>query len=108
MNESDVSYLGDFNIWVEDIRNNDAQNFLRLLTNFSLVNLLNKLTYNSGHTLDLSITKNLPSLVKRLTVDTLSSLSDLRNGNFHLNFSYAKAERTFIRFRKYNSSFQVI
>ena len=57
INETDVIYLSDFNIWVDDVGNNDAQNLLRLLDNFSLVNLVNEPTYNSGHTLDLVITK---------------------------------------------------
>ena len=56
INEADVINMGDFNIWVHDFGNSDAQNFLRLLNNFSLVNLVNKHTYNSGHTLDLVIT----------------------------------------------------
>ena len=87
INEADVIYLGDFNIWVDDIRNNDAQNYLRLLNNFSLVNLVNKHTYKSGHTLDL--------VVKSLTVDTINTLSDHRNVKFHLNFIYASVERKF-------------
>ena len=28
INEAEVIYLDDFNIWVDDTRNNDAQNFL--------------------------------------------------------------------------------
>ena len=49
INEADVIYLGNFNIWIEDIRNSDAQNFLRIINIFSLINLINKPTYNSGH-----------------------------------------------------------
>ena len=100
INEADVIYLGDFNIWVDDMGNNDAQNFLRLLVSFSLVNLVNEPTYNSGHTLDLVITKNHHFLVKNLTVDTNNTLSYHRNVIFHLNFNYAKAERKLIRPRK--------
>ena len=50
INEADVIYLCDFNIWVDDIGNNGARNFLRLLDNFVLVNLVIEPTYNSGHT----------------------------------------------------------
>ena len=100
INRADLIYMGDFNIWVDDIRNNDAQNFLRLLNKFSLVNLVNKPTYNSGHTLDLVITKSHHSLVKSLNVDTINTFSDQRNVIFHLNFNYAKVERKIIRFRK--------
>ena len=57
INEADVSCLGDFNICVDDIKDNDAQNFLRSLNNFSLDDLVNKPTYNSGQTLDKVITK---------------------------------------------------
>ena len=71
INEADVIYWGDFNIWVDDIRSNVAQNFFRLLNKFSLVNLVTKHTYNSGHNLALVITKIHHSLVKSLTVDTI-------------------------------------
>ena len=100
INEADVIYLGDLNIWVDDVRNNDAQNFLRLLNTFRLVNLVNEPMHNSGHTLDLVITKNHHSLMKSSTVDTITTLSDHRKVNFQLNFNYAKIERKLIRFRK--------
>ena len=93
INEADVIYLEDFNIMVDDIRSNDARNFLSLLNNFSLVNLINKPTYNSGHSLDLDTTKNHHSLVKSLTVDTINTWYDHKNVIFHLNFSYAKVEK---------------
>ena len=34
INEADAINLGDFNICVDNFRNNDAQNFLRLLNNY--------------------------------------------------------------------------
>ena len=105
INESNVIYLGDFNILVADNRNNDAQNFLRLLNNFSLINLVNKPMYNSGHTLDLFITKSHHCLVENFIVCTINTLSDHRNVYFHLKFTYAKVERKLIRFRKKNFSF---
>ena len=37
INEADVIYLGHFNICVDDILNNYAQNSLRVLNNFTLV-----------------------------------------------------------------------
>ena len=37
INEADVIYLGDLKIWVHDIQNNEALNFLRLLDNLALV-----------------------------------------------------------------------
>ena len=64
ISEADVIYLGDFNTWVDDIRYNDAQNFLRILNYLSHGNLVNESTYNSGHTLDLAVTKNHHSLDK--------------------------------------------
>ena len=88
--EADVIYQGDLNIWVDDIRNDDAQNFLKLLNKFSLVNLVNKPTYNSDYTLDLVNTKSHHSLAKSLFVDTINTSSDHRNVNFHLNFNFAK------------------
>ena len=70
------------------------------MNNYSLVNLVNKPTYNSGRTLDLVITENHHSLMKRLTVDTINTLTDHRNVIFQLNFNYAKVEIKLIRFRK--------
>ena len=61
IHESDVTYLGDFKIWVEDNRSNDNQLFFQI-----------KKTYYSVHILQLVVTKNHHSLVKNLTVDTLS------------------------------------
>ena len=92
INEADVIYLGDFNIWVDDIRNNDAQNFLRLLNNFSLVNLVNKPTYNSGHTLDLVITKNHHSFVKKLTCNTLNTTGCVKSSwtQKKINYFYTR------------------
>ena len=75
------------------------------MNNFILVNLVNEPTNNSGHTLDVAITKNHHSLVKSLTVDTITTLSDHRNAKLLLNFIYAKVERKLIRFRKNNSCY---
>ena len=105
IHEADVIYLGDFNICVDDFKNNGAHNFLRLLNNFSLVTLVNEPAFNSGHTLNFVITKNYHSLVKSLTVDTINTLSDRMNVNFHLNFNYGKVERKLIKFRKKELSF---
>ena len=85
--------MGDINLRVDGVRNNDAQIFLRLLNNFSRVNLINKPTYNSSHTWDLVITKNHHVLVKLLTVDTINTLTDHRNVIFDLHFKYAKVEK---------------
>lgn len=46
--EADVIYVGDFNIWVDDIGNVGAQNFPRILVTFYLSNIVSKSTYNSG------------------------------------------------------------
>ena len=49
-NETDVLYLGDFKCRIDYNRNKNFSNFLRTLNNFSLVNPVNKPTYNLGHT----------------------------------------------------------
>ena len=93
LNEADLINMGDFNILVDGIGCNDAQNLLRLLNNFSLVKFVNKLTYNSGHILDFFVTKNSHSHVRISTVDTINTLSDRKKVNFHLNFNYAKVKQ---------------
>ena len=62
--EADGIFLGDFNICVDDIRNNDAQKILRLQNNLCLVTIVDKPTYNSSHTLDLVIKKVITFLWK--------------------------------------------
>ena len=44
IHEADVNHLGVFNTRVDDITKFYVQNFLRLLNNFSLVNLVNEPT----------------------------------------------------------------
>ena len=106
MNDADVNHLGDFNIWVDDIIGITMLNFFfRLQFNFCLVILVNKVTYNFGHTLVLVITKNHHSLVKSSTVDTINTLSDHRNLNFHLNSKYSKVEKKTYQVQKNKSSF---
>ena len=90
---------------LDDIRNDVAQKFVRLLTVSSLGNLVNKPTYNSGHPLHLVNTKNHHCLVKSLSADAINTLFDRRNADFHLTFTYAKFERKLIRFIKKNFSF---
>merc|ERR1712074_53970 len=51
LNEN-VLYLGDFNIWVDDLNNSEARKFNDILSNFNLVNHVCSPTQKSGHTLD--------------------------------------------------------
>ena len=65
---------GDFNIHVDDCSNPDTQKFLDLLDSFDLQQHVKQPTHRDGHTLDLSITRKLETLVKdEPTVDLFIS-----------------------------------
>ena len=103
IHETDVFYLGDFNTWVDDEDNNDAQNFLRMLDNFNLTNLVSEPTSKSDHTLDLVITKQHNSLIGNVAVDSINVFSDHKTINFQLIVQCVKTDNKLIRFRKRNS-----
>ena len=106
--ENNVVYLGDFNVWVDDDDTSNSQRFLMMLNNFNLVNLVNKPTCKSGHTLDLVITKKDNSSIGNLAVDSINVLSDHSTINFNLKFEYDKTEHKLIQFRKNNSQVSAI
>ena len=101
--QTNVIYLGDFNMWVDDNSSNDALGFLELLDTFNLKNYVNEPTCRSGHTLDLVITKKQDPLVSDLKVDNISVFSDHRTITFKLNLDCVKTVNKLIQFRKRNS-----
>ena len=71
-----VLYLGDFNIWVDDLNNSEARKFNDILSNFNLVNHVCSPTQKSGHTLDLILTKSNCDLVGMIKVEPVPTFSD--------------------------------
>ena len=105
MNEADVTYVSYLKILVDDIRNNDAQNLIRLKNNFSFFSRKKKLRITLVTPWIWLSQKKHHSIVESLSVDTINTLYVHRNVNFHFNFTNAKVERKLIKFRKKNSSF---
>ena len=94
INETDVIYLGDCNICVDDIRITVAQSFLRLIKYFSLFILMKKPKF------EFSYHKKHHSPAKSLPVCTIIFYLILGKINFLSNFNFEKVERKLIRFRK--------
>ena len=103
--EKKVIYLGDFNIWMDDINNTDTIRMNNFLKVFSLKNHIVTPTYNSGHILDLVIChRNFP-LIKNVTVDQLAVISDHKAIFFNIDISIKQKVDKIIRFRRSNPNF---
>ena len=74
-----VFYLGDFNIWIDDINNSEARKFTDILTNFDLVNHVSSPTHKDGHTLDLILTKTHCEILGTINVDPVATFSSDHN-----------------------------
>lgn len=61
--------VGDFNFHVNDENDVDASHFLDILTAYNLTQCVSKRTQESGHTLDLIITRSLSKFVTNVTVE---------------------------------------
>jgi len=94
-------YVGDFNIWMEDENNVDTINFLDILDNFNLINHVTVPTFESGHVLDLIITRKF-SLVTGVLVDNVCTISDHRLVTAKLNFDSDPKITKKISFRNKN------
>ena len=53
----DLFFIGDYNIHIDDLNDYNARHFLELLNSFDLLQYVTHPTHDSGHTIDLVITK---------------------------------------------------
>ena len=95
----DITYVGDFNIWIEDPENSISRRFLDLLCNFNLRNYVLEPTYDSGHVLDLVISKSMSSIVNRVIVEDVFTISDHKLVSFVLNADIKRVHEKEIFFR---------
>ena len=95
----DVMYIGDFNIWVDDPDNSDANNFNEILETYNLRNFVTKPTYGSGHTLDLIITGKDDRMIESINVEEAPTFSDHMLVTFEIKslVSYKKEKTIFFR-----------
>ena len=101
--EKNVIYLGDFNIWMDDVNNIEAIRMNTLLKNYSLKNHISSPTHISGHTLDLVISHKNLELVKNVRVDQEALISDHKSIYFNINISMKYKVYKTIHFRKKKS-----
>ena len=78
VSDKNVIYMGDFNLWMNDLNDGDARRFTEILHNFDLINHVNAPTYDSGRILDLIITKNCSNLLGDIEVEPACTISDHR------------------------------
>lgn len=70
----EVLIMGDFNFHIDDLTNFYAREFLNLLDTFNMSQHVNEPTHQSGHTLDLLITRQGSNLINDIVTIVLYSL----------------------------------
>jgi hypothetical protein len=58
-----VIIIGDFNIHVDQTKDNNAISFARLLEQYEWIQHVSEITHDAGHTLDLILTKKQANLI---------------------------------------------
>ena len=102
--EKNVIYLGDFNIHMDNINNNDTKKMNTLLETFSLKNLIVSPTHKLGHILDLVIINKNLDMVKNTIVDSIL-FSDHKPIFFNVDLEIKQKVHKVIRFRIPNQNF---
>ena len=87
LNGKNVIYMGDFNLWMNNLNDDYACRFTEILQNFDLINHVKDPTYDSGRILDLIITKNGSNLLGNVEVEPACTISDHRLVTSTLNLS---------------------
>ncbi|KAJ8047785.1 hypothetical protein HOLleu_06878 [Holothuria leucospilota] len=74
LNSTEVVFMGDFNIWVDDVNNREGKQFMELLSSYGLIQHITEATHDHGHVLDLFITREANNMVSETCVQ--AGLSD--------------------------------
>lgn len=96
---STVIYLGDFNIWMNNVENVRAREFRDILDVHHLDNIVSDPTHRSGNILDLVITQKNSTLIKNLTVQPECTISDHNLIHFNIHVDAPSKQLEIIRFR---------
>ena len=72
-----VYIVGDFNLWMDDPSDREANLFKELLQNHQLVNNVWPITSTTGHTLDLVITDDTNTSISDLAVEECNTISPI-------------------------------
>ena len=101
-----VFYVGDFNIWMDNVERAETRKMNSFLEAFSLKNYVASGTHRYGHTLDLVITNKNSSLITDVLVDSATDLiSDHKPIFFGIKLHLKHKVFKNIKFRKINSNF---
>ena len=103
--EKNIIYLGDFNIHMDDVNNNDTKRMLTFLKAFSLKNHTPSPTHKMGHMLDLVFCHCSFLLIKNFTVDPVTFISDHYPIFFSIDIDIKQKVNKTIMFRKGNPNF---
>ena len=97
---SQVFVCGDFNFWVDDTDNQNAQDFIETMNALGYKNVVNKITSNTGHMLDLVFSENDNDLILGVDVDDLCVISPVHMViKFKLEVLINSKQRKVIHFR---------
>ena len=80
-----VIYAGDFNIWLDVADDPGTEKFTDILNMFDLRNFVTESTYNSGHILDLVISRCHLGMVDEVNVCPMFTVSDHKLIEFKIN-----------------------
>ena len=98
--------IGDFNIHMDNPTNNDCKKFNDILNTYGLINNIDFCTQESGHTLDLVITRKIDEM-KLIHTEPGPFLSDHRFVRTIFNIKKPTTEKRKIKFRKLSNIDQV-
>ena len=99
-NADQVIYVGDFNVWIEDMSNENSMRFKSILDNFNLKNYISEPTFDSGHVLDLVIGGESSIIIEdSVTVEPVCTISDHRLVSFNLDIKVKRIYEKIIYFR---------
>ena len=100
----EIFYVGDFNVWIDDLNDPDTIRFLNILDDYNLLNHVRHATYDSGHILDLFIARSDSEIIRNVLVEEICTLSDHRMVSFDISVPIlSKLEKT-IKFRRPDES----
>ena len=100
-----ILFVGDFNVWIDDLTNSDARRFCQVLDHLSLKNYINDATYDSGHTLDLVISDSTSEALCDFFVEPVCTISDHRLISFTLNVSISLKHEKISKIFQFNFYF---
>ena len=92
-------YVGDFNIWMNNTSDTNANKMKELLKLHNLENLVTSPTHRSGNMLDLVITRSNSFIIEGICVESENTISDHKKVYFEINIKRPQKSEKTIRFR---------